>query len=255
MSTIKNRNHLLLLRTTTITAIVALAMLQPISHCVRSRPGSTTSSSDGTNHHELLSLCYHGDSDCPDECPPGRNVSMVSMLHLSFLDEMKQHVLAAQQMIRAAAPSPESIIRFENVSTLHTSLNYWCCHTPAVQDAIVDIVKNLDWHAISLTINETSCNVDRDNHTVYMLSVYDSESQKRLFDLIRRIENSMRAAGIPVINPRHQAFHSTMARVVADEYPVDEVLRQIQLAVPVFATFDMTVMEVGGEMIYARPSW
>ena len=59
--------------------------------------------------------------------------------------------------------------------------------------------------------------------------------------------------GIPVINPRHQLFHSTIARVVADEYPVDAVVPRIHAAVPEFASFHMTVFEVAGELIYAKP--
>ena len=93
------------------------------------------------------------------------------------------------------APSEASIIRMEDLQTLHSSLNYWCCHTPAEQAAIVTIVKNLEWRPIPLVLNRVSCNVDHDNRTVYMLSVYNEESQARLWDFIHRIEDAMRAAG------------------------------------------------------------
>lgn len=139
--------------------------------------------------------CFQGDSDCPP-CPPGRDVSVTSLLHLSHVDnDIRKHVFQAQQVIWAAAPSESSIIRMEDLEKLHSSLNYWCCHTKDEQAAIVDIVKNLDWHPIPLALNQVSCNSDHDNRTVYLLSLYDDESQARLWAFIHRIEDAMRAAG------------------------------------------------------------
>jgi len=225
-----------------VLPIVTRAVLAPII------PIQNLSNEAIGAHHS----CFAGDSDCPP-CPPGRDVSVTSLLQLSHFPAMQQHVFQAQEMIWTAAPSERAIIRMENLSMLHSSLNYWCCHTPDEQSAIVKLVRRLEWYPIPLTINSVSCNLDHDNQTVYILSIYDDESQAQLWTFVQRIENAMRAAGIPVINPRHQAFHSTLARVSAEEYPVDVVVPQIHQTIHRFASFNMTVFEIAGQLIYAQP--
>lgn len=98
-------------------------------------------------------------------------------------------------MIWADAPSRSSILRMEDLDTLHSSLNYWCCHTKREQHLIVELVQQLEWDPIPLVLNRVGCNVDHDNRTVYLLSVYDRDSQARLWTFVQRIEQAMREAG------------------------------------------------------------
>lgn len=52
----------------------------------------------------------------------------------------------------------------------------------------------------------------------YMLAI--PYEQHPLFTLIRGIEDAVRAAGVPINNPRMQPFHSTLGRVT-HSFPVD----------------------------------
>lgn len=67
-----------------------------------------------------------------------------------------------------------------------------------------------------------------------MLSMYDAESQH------------------PCKKTSPSRFPSTIARVVADQYPVDVVLPNVRKAVSEFATFYMTAFEIAGEVIFAN---
>jgi len=61
--------------------------------------------------------------------------------------------------------------------------------------------------------------------------------------LVQRFEAAMVAAGLPVPQPRTtmEPFHSTLGVVDGTKYPVDQVLSQINSAVPVFTPIPITI--------------
>jgi hypothetical protein len=105
---------------------------------------------------------------------------------------------------------------------------------------------------MTLRINTSACNLDHNNHTVYMLSEYDDASQQQLFTFIRRIESAMRAAGIPVNNARRQPFHCTLARVQRGAFPVDAVVRLLGAQIPLYGAFVMDRFELAGQLVFAK---
>jgi hypothetical protein len=69
--------------------------------------------------------------------------------------------------------------------------------------------------------------VDHDGKTVYLHAQPDQNSQETLLGFVRGVEKALEAAGVPVPNPRVQAFHSTLARV-DPSYPADALVKQLQ---------------------------
>jgi 2'-5' RNA ligase len=196
--------------------------------------------------------CFSGDSDCPP-CPdPQRQLNFTSHLLLSLTKPSFMLPAAeAELFIRERAPSG-SVIRMEDPFALHTSLNYFCCHSAAERDTIVGVLRHLSWDALPLNYSHFGCNTDHNNVTVYILMLPDASSQVLLMALIKRIETLVKAAGVAINNPRKQPFHCTLARVRRSLYPVDDVVRQLNSTNLAAGSVDMWWFQLGDHVFEAK---
>ena len=103
-------------------------------------------------------------------------------------------------------------------------------------------------------------NVSSFTELAYDMSAYripchnlqNSTAQDYLFQWVRGVEREMNASGVPVINPRKQLFHCTLALVDTHQYPVQPALAAVARAVPLFSTVTFDQFFVNGRQI--RPS-
>lgn len=77
----------------------------------------------------------------------------------------------------------------------------------------------------------------------------DSAGQDVLFQWVHGVEREMNRSGVPVINPRKQPFHCTMALVDTHRYPVGAALAAVARAVPLFSTVTFDQFFVDGVQI------
>ena len=104
---------------------------------------------------------------------------------------------------------------------LHTSLFYFCCHTPTEVTGIKAALHGMRWQAFPVHYDSFACNLDHDNITIYLHGL--PKNQSSLMALASNIEATVLAAGLPINHPRKSLFHMTLARV-NHTYPVDEVV-------------------------------
>lgn len=104
---------------------------------------------------------------------------------------------------------------------LHTSLFYFCCHTPAEVTGIKAALHGMRWRAFPVHYDSFACNLDHNNITIYLHGL--PKNQSSLMGLASNIEATVRAAGLPINHPRKSLFHMTLARV-NHTYPVDDVV-------------------------------
>ncbi len=100
-------------------------------------------------------------------------------------------VREAQDVIRSYGEG-QNIIELRPLLFLHTTLNYFCCHTAQVRaqatpslasldcslfprlqekEKVVGILRSFNWSAVNLSYSNVSCNLDHDNTTIYLLSI------------------------------------------------------------------------------------
>ena len=94
---------------------------------------------------------------------------------------------------------------------LHTSLFYFCCHTPAEVAGIKAALHGMPWGALPVHYDSFACNLDHDNVTIYLRAL--PTNQTALMALAQNMEATVRAAGLPINHPRKSLFHMTLARV------------------------------------------
>jgi 2'-5' RNA ligase len=167
-------------------------------------------------------VCETIDGDCPDDCAAAGfagTLDFTALLDISPLHpDIERNAASAEAYILeqgevASVDAP--------ATSLHTSLFYFCCHTPEEKDEIKNVLHNMSWRAFSVNYDSFACNLDHDNSTIYLHGL--PTNQTGLFDLASNIEATVEAAGIPINHPRKSLFHMTLARVGYD-YPVDDVV-------------------------------
>ena len=80
----------------------------------------------------------------------------------------------------------------------------------------------MKWQSFDIHYDTYGCNLDHNGEIIYMHAM--PSDQTELFDFAHLIEDTAKAAGIPINHPRKSKFHMTLARVKYD-YPVDEVVQ------------------------------
>eukprot|EP01106_Pelomyxa_sp_JSP_P016229 TRINITY_DN594_c0_g1_i4.p1 TRINITY_DN594_c0_g1~~TRINITY_DN594_c0_g1_i4.p1 ORF type:complete len:241 (+),score=42.92 TRINITY_DN594_c0_g1_i4:38-760(+) len=163
--------------------------------------------------------CYMGDEDCPT-CPITHPLSPTTTVDLSQ-DAAFRSIVSADQDVIASMGNATTIIRYDQLTQLHMSLNYFCCYSEQEKLKIYDTLSKYIWYPIQLNFTAYTCNADHDNYTVYLHS--EPAQQAELFELVRGIEAALVSAGIPNNHPRTQNFHNTHARVTP-EYPSSELV-------------------------------
>lgn len=205
-------------------------------------------------------LCWEHDSDCPEKCPPDAKGTL--NFNTAFLLNTKNNTQFVKNMQKAQGilqqHNESQIISIENFLIFHSSLNCmqyymqsfiaidFCCYSQQEKHTIISILQQFEHVPLHITWNNTWCNWDHNNKTVYIHADADQESQDRLFAFVRQIESAISKAGIVIWNPyvckiynnqtsRVQLFHSTMARVTM-QYPLAQVLPLIKQQVGFFGT-------------------
>lgn len=195
-------------------------------------------------------LCWKGDSDCP-VCSDGHNESFTTHVWLANSSKIVQSVDKSQHLMRQV--DDKDVIEYRPLVFLHTTLNYFCCHTANEKRQIIEILHNQTWMPVNITYNATSCNLDHDNVTIYMLALLSNSSQDFLFNFVHHIENDMKTHAIPVNNPRKQPFHLTLA-LVNHSFPVDKVVKQLHHDIPVFGSIEFDHFYATGDPYPFTPS-
>ena len=132
---------------------------------------------------------------------------------------------------------------------LHTSLFYFCCHTPAEVVGIKAALHNMPWHAFPVDYDSFACNLDHNNVTIYLHALPTNQSQ--LLALAQSMEAAVLAAGISINHPRKSLFHMTLARV-NHTYPVDDVVRYFlaNRSATAFGQLTLDEFSVDGEVYH-----
>eukprot|EP01116_Phalansterium_solitarium_P012685 TRINITY_DN29196_c0_g1_i1.p1 TRINITY_DN29196_c0_g1~~TRINITY_DN29196_c0_g1_i1.p1 ORF type:complete len:231 (-),score=40.25 TRINITY_DN29196_c0_g1_i1:54-746(-) len=133
----------------------------------------------------------------------------------------------------------------DDADVRHMTVQYLCCYNVDDFARIVDIVRHIAWTPFNLTFAEVVCNLDHPGHndsTVSFIVLADAASQLRMAAFVAGVEQTIVSHGIPIHRPRsaQEPFHSTIGRVRAD-YPVAQVLAELQQAFGVFNTQPMIV--------------
>jgi 2'-5' RNA ligase len=165
--------------------------------------------------------CEKNDEDCPQCWPPLKN-DFTTTLHLSQFPDLVRTGGIAQAAIQQY---PADIIRMESLLILHTSIQYMCCYSSRQYDIFLDVIKQLNWHSFNVNYTGFGCNLDRDNVTIYVHALPNTQSQTDLLTFIHSIEAILIQRGVPINHPRTTLFHMTLARV-KHSFPVDAVVAQ-----------------------------
>jgi len=137
--------------------------------------------------------CYRGDQDCPP-CPDtSHNLNFTSILFLSIFPQMINAAKQAQLLINQT--DSQNVISLERLFGLHTSLNYFCCHSQSEKETIVQVLRKFQWTPKILTYDVFGCNLDHDGVTIYLHAQPNSVGQRTLFTMIREIEQAIENAG------------------------------------------------------------
>lgn len=100
----------------------------------------------------------------------------------------------------------------------------FCCYSVQQRKTIVSVIQSYKWAPMNITYSAFGCNVDHDGKTVYIHAQPDQKGQNSLLSLVQGIEKAIQMAGVPIPNPRVQAFHSTLARV-SPQFPSDQLVQ------------------------------
>eukprot|EP00040_Diaphanoeca_grandis_P016590 m.85801 g.85801 ORF g.85801 m.85801 type:complete len:956 (-) comp25901_c0_seq2:78-2945(-) len=190
-------------------------------------------------HTEPWSSCEMRDGDC-EPCSSSSHVSPTATILLSQEKSLVTSAKSAQQVIKQHANKTD-FIRFDDADTgLHTSMFYFCCHTPQELEKMHAAFSRMRWNAIEIEYHSSGCNVDtHDNKTVYIHALPTNKSQSDLFAWARVVESTMANAGVVINHPRKSLFHMTLARVTRN-FPTDVTVKAIDNKVPMFGYFNMT---------------
>ena len=172
------------------------------------------------------SVCEKIDGDCPS-CPL-----------LSFLSPVAEVALSGEPRLVAAATRVDAILRnvsgdadiqrFDAPKTgLHTSLFYFCCHSPGDLATMHRAFAAWNWTSVNTNYSDFGCNLDHDNKTVYLHALPTNESQAALFAWARAVEDQISAFGVTINHPRKSKFHMTLARV-SPQYPIDKAVAMLR---------------------------
>jgi len=137
---------------------------------------------------------------------------------------------------------------------IHTSLQYLCCYGSGQYNLYVSIIDSLSWHSVNVTYGRAVCNSDEgDQNHNSLIVLLDEPSQKAMGDLVKSFEAAMIAHGLPVNRTRavQEPFHTTLG-VVAKGYPVDEVLAEINAAIPNFSPIPINIKNF---LLMPAPLW
>jgi 2'-5' RNA ligase len=156
---------------------------------------------------------------------------------------------AKQAQLLINQTDSQNVISLERLFGLHTSLNYFCCHSQSEKETIVQVLRKFQWTPKILTYDVFGCNLDHDGVTIYLHAQPNSVGQRTLFTMIREIEQAIENAGVPLINKRHQSFHCTLARV-NHNYPVDDIVKKINGTID-FGTVTFNWFILDGHIFYA----
>lgn len=170
--------------------------------------------------------CERRDGDCP-ACPHAlQRSNPVAEVFLSAEQDLVASARTADAEIRNGSGSGgKDIIRFDEPAVaLHTSLFYFCCHSPLMLPRMAAALAAMRWTSFVIDYDSVGCNLDHDNATVYLHAL--PSNQTRLFAWAALVEATLRDAGIPVNHPRASLFHMTLARVTP-AYPTDAAVRRL----------------------------
>lgn len=154
----------------------------------------------------IVAIYCHNICENRNECPSCDNeLNNIT----TYTDFMIQHDLFHKITQQFETPIVQSYI----------TLNYLCCHTHHEIKIIQQIIRNLKWRSINITINDVGCNVDHNNSLINLYLMLDNVSQNKLLDLAEEIEDLMRRNNVTINNSRFRygpLFHITIGQVSKD---------------------------------------
>jgi len=168
------------------------------------------------------SICEKIDGDCPDNCTAAGfsgSDNFVARFNISPFNPSIEAVAAKADAYIKGAGAVHSVD--DPSMGLHTSLFYFCCHTPQEKQGIKTALHKMEWSSLSVHYDSFACNLDHDNVTVYLHAL--PTDQRALVALATQIEVAAAQAGVPINHPRRSKFHMTLARV-NHSYPTDDVV-------------------------------
>ena len=179
-------------------------------------------------------LCWIGDSDCPSDCSLYGNgtENFITVVWLGLggtgnRTEFQANMGAAEDYMKQFS----GVRSTDPLTGLHTTLNYFCCHTTEEKAIIIEVLQKLKWQSFGLTYRGAGCNKGANETWASLWSQADDGSQNLLWSLVHQIEAAVEAAGVRINHPRVQGFHSTLGQVTLD-FPIDAVVQTLNERYP-----------------------
>ena len=178
--------------------------------------------------------CEKRDGDC--EACPGvlSSLSPTATLHLSAQEPLlvASAKRADEVIVAASNLNGSDVLELDDPDRgLHTSLFYFCCHSPAELVRMRGALHRMSWHSIALNYSNVGCNLDMHGKNVtYVHAMPDAAGQQALFSLADRMEQALRTANVTVNHPRRSLFHMTLARV-KPSFPASAALEALNRSI------------------------
>ena len=139
---------------------------------------------------------------------------------------------ADEVILAASTLNGSDVLELDNPeSGLHTSIFYFCCHSPTQLVRMRGALQRMSWHSVALNYSNIGCNLDMHGKNVtYLHAMPDAAGQHALFLLADRIEQALRTANVTVNHPRRSLFHMTLARV-KPSFPATAALQALNHSV------------------------
>ncbi|CAF4060950.1 unnamed protein product [Rotaria sp. Silwood2] len=143
------------------------------------------------------------------DCPSDSQYVLTPVIPMTT-DLMMSRIAQAQNLIINSS-SNSSIDYFQNLTSIHCTVDYLSCYNYSEYLMIQDIFTNFIWQSFTITFNDISCDVSTVRS--YLFVIADSSSQKKLFRFVHKLEKQIAQNGIQIKLPRLERFHITLAGV------------------------------------------
>ncbi|CAF1186058.1 unnamed protein product [Adineta steineri] len=184
---------------------------------------------------EPFSTCAwvpEGYTDTPArDCPADAQYVLTPSIPMGSSLQLRKTMTRAQRFIINSSAN-KSIIYFQDISTIHCSIQYYSCYNYTEYLIIQKVIKSFIWNSFTLTFDRVTCDVSTNG--TYILAKADMSSQRKLFRFVDKLEKQINNEGVQIKQPRIDKFHLTIA-AVNYTYPSDCIVDKLnKQLVPTF---------------------
>lgn len=177
-----------------------------------------------------------GGADCAYVCAPSKSCK-VSKYVLGGTDDPAMVSFDKKMEEAGEILKQFGVATVTTGSSLHLSLNYFCCYSEIDLTTIESVLDSHDWPSIQISFDRPVWRIDSDataadHYSIIVLA--DEPSQQRLQKLVADIEGAIRARGVDIHVTRsdQEPFHSTLGVVNGTTYPCEAAIAAVVDAIP-----------------------